>query len=248
LRIAFLHIPKTAGQSVHNSLIGLFLDGEVCPARTNKDLYKYSVSDLSKYNLFSGHLDWSILKLCGQFDYVFTVLRDPLARILSYYFYLRKEAERKLADGLPIAQGLQSVINLTPEEYFTAGRPEIRKFIDNHYNNFYSYYFASGCYDGYSQLAMKYPPGSVELINYALSGLNCLDGVYTLSTLDKLERDIASLAGRPIKPILELNVNRETHPSKREEMLDSLANRWDWQPVLNNLIISDEYIYRGLKP
>jgi len=243
MRIAFLHIPKTAGQSVHHSLTGLYLPDEICPARTNEALYKYSISDLSKYKLFSGHLDWSIIRLTGRFDYVFTVLRDPLDRILSFYFYLRKEAERLQKEGKPIGAGMKAAIQWSPRQYFTGGQIGLRTFLDNHYNNFYSYYFASGSYSGFSQLSSTFPPGSSDLLDYANLGLKSLNAIYTISNLGKLESEIKSIFKLDLQPISEVNVNRQVLPSTRSDNLTKLAGDWDWKPTLKELTKADEIIF-----
>lgn len=245
MRIAFLHIPKTAGQSVHHSLTSLFSQDQICPARTNQSLYNYSISDLSRYSLFSGHLDWNIIRASGSFDYVFTVLRDPLDRILSFYFYLRKEAQRLQQAGKPIGAGMKAAIECTPKQYFTEGHPSLRRFLDNHYNNFYSYYFASGCYSGYSQLSKCFPPGSNDLLSFADYGLRSINAVYTISNIDLLRGDIKKIFHLDMKPIAEVNVNRQVLPSVRSESLTRLAGSWDWKPILGGLTKSDETIFKN---
>lgn len=246
MRIAFLHIPKTAGQSIHHSLVDLFPQDKICPARTNEALYKLSVNDLSRYDLFSGHLDWSLVKLTGSFDFVFTVLRDPLDRILSFYFYLRKEALRLSQEGVALGRGLQAAIELSPEDYFTGASPEIRLFLDNHHNNFYSYYFASGTYNGCSLLSAKFPVGSDQLLASALSGISSLDKVYTLSSLSLLENDLKTLTGDTVKPIVAINVNKSVVPAYREEALTDLSRGWDWRGALANLTTTDYELYEKL--
>ena len=243
MRIAFLHIPKTAGQSVHRSLVDLFPPAKICPARSNKALYGYSIGELSSYDLFSGHLDWSIVKLSGKFDFVFTVLRDPMDRILSFYFYLRKEALRRQKLGERIGEGMQAAIGLSPQEYFTGASPRIRRFLDNHYNNFYAYYLASGSYSGYSLLSEKFPPGSKELTDYALLGLSSLDRAYTLSNLGQLEKDVSSLAGVDLRQIAKFNVNESVLPSDRKRLLAEMSGDWDWEYDLSMLIESDHEIF-----
>lgn len=243
MRVAFLHIPKTAGQSVHHSLISLFNQDEICPARTNKELYTYTINELAKYNLFSGHLDWSVIRLTGNFDYVFTVLRDPLDRILSFYFYLRQEAMRLQQLGEPIGAGMKAALEYTPKQYFTEGDAGMRSFLDNHYNNFYSYYFASGSYSGFSQLSNIFPPGSKELLDLARLGMKSLDAVYTMSTLPRLNADIKRIFDVDMPIVNELNANRHILPAKRHENMTLLSGAWDWKASLDRLTESDCIIF-----
>jgi hypothetical protein len=82
--VIFLHIPKTAGQSVHGFLHAQFQPEEFCPARENFQLLPIPIERLQKYRLFSGHLDWSLLDAVPEPRFVFTVLRRPIERILSF--------------------------------------------------------------------------------------------------------------------------------------------------------------------
>lgn len=251
MRIAFLHIPKTAGQSIHHSLTDLYPADKICPARTNEALYKLTIEQLKSYDLFSGHLDWSIIKQTGSFNYVFTVLRDPLDRILSFYFYLRKEAVRLHNAGHPIGAGMKAAMNLSPEEYFVGTSHNLRSFLDNHYNNFYSYFFASGGYSGFSQLSKLFPPGSDNLADYAMLGISSIHAVYTLPTLPRLESDMQRLTGKPFKPIARININQELSPDTRADQLTKLANGWDWRNELSNLTVTDNLLfkrYSNIKP
>lgn len=244
MRTAFLHIPKTAGQSIHDSLVALHDPEEICPARTNQQLHAYSIKELIRFKLFSGHLDWSILRSTGKFDFVFTVLREPTERILSFYFYLRGEAQRMRAAGMEIGLGMQAVLDWSAKDYFTAGDPATRQFLDNHYNNFYAYYFASGCYSGFRQLSKHFPPASPELRDYALNGLRTLDGVYDVTNLTRLSDDLAGLYKTPIKPFAELNVNRQVGRSDRQDELTALAGDWDWRATIREFTVCDDEIFR----
>ena len=92
MNIIFLHIPKTAGQSIHHELQRLYSD-KIAPVRINSDLDKYSNNELEKFNVFSGHLDWNRLKFLPN-PFTFTILRDPIERICSFYIYLEEKAKR----------------------------------------------------------------------------------------------------------------------------------------------------------
>jgi len=142
---------------------------------------------------------------------------------------------------------MQAALQYTPEQYFSGGQADMRRFLDNHYNNFYAYYFASGCYTGHSLLANKFPPGSTELLDYARYGLRELDGVYTLSSLHRLEADIKSLTQQKIPPIARANENKEVAPAAREKLLTDFSGSWDWRPTLNKMIATDELLYKDFE-
>ena len=89
--IAFLHIPKTAGQSIHQWISNNYTNEQICPARTNEHLFQLPPVELRKYNFFSGHLDWNILKSIKIFDYVFTVLRQLTRESFPSIFISKKK-------------------------------------------------------------------------------------------------------------------------------------------------------------
>jgi hypothetical protein len=94
-RLVFLHIPKTGGTTLHQLLVDS-LDGEtMCPERHNC-LGRRSAVELASYRLFSGHYDRSALLLIpGSHRRVVTLLRNPRARLISLYRYLRAHSEKR---------------------------------------------------------------------------------------------------------------------------------------------------------
>lgn len=214
--IIFLHIPKTAGQSVHHLLEFLFGKTAISPARVNEQLVFYSVPQLRDYQVFSGHLDWSMLDCIPAPRYVFTILRQPVDRILSFYFFLRREAQRTPREELklPHNSGKYAALHSTCDEYFTAGPLGLRTFLDNHYHNFYAYYFAGRTFDARQKLLnpAHRPSGfsDEQVVRMALENFGSLDGVFTTDYLAPLEQILRKLANRPSGgPSLEtLRVNR----------------------------------------
>src|SRR5437763_13062723 len=129
--IFFLHIPNAAGQSVHEFLKKIVGPGAVAPARVNDPLYGLSAPEIGRYRLMSGHLDWALLDCVREPKFVFTILRNPVERILSFYFFLRAEARRLSEEALrlPQNQGKEAALNLSCDDYFTRGKPHLRSFL-----------------------------------------------------------------------------------------------------------------------
>jgi hypothetical protein len=229
-RIVFLHIPKTAGQSVHAGLIQLFGADNVCKVRVNEDLFLLSIEEIRKSRVFSGHFDWAMLDCVPYPKFVFTVLRDPTERILSFYFFLRDEAKRLTEEQInqPWNQGKKAVLKWTCDEYFSSNKPEFRAFINNHYNNFYAYYFAGRTYRGYGDLTTLHAKSKMSderIVDLALKNLSALDGIYALDDLSGLERDLSRIAGRKLdKSLSEIRINvGESDPKKRFDALRELG-------------------------
>jgi hypothetical protein len=229
-RVVFLHIPKTAGQSVHAGLIQLFGADSVSKVRVNEDLLLLSLEEIKRSRVFSGHFDWSMLDCVPYPKFVFTILREPTERILSFYFFLREEAKRLTEEQInqPWNQGKKAALTWSCDEYFCSTKPEFRAFINNHYNNFYTYYFAGRTFRGFQDLTTqhakkKFPDDAI--VEQALKNMSALDGVYTVNDLSALERDLSRIAGRKLnKSLSEIRVNVGTsEPKKRLDALRELG-------------------------
>lgn len=229
MKVIFLHIPKTAGQSVHTALVNAYGQEAVCPARVNHQLYPMSIKELNRYQVFSGHLDWSLLDCIEGPKYVFTVLREPQDRILSFYFYLREEAAKLSADELkdPGRQGMRAALEMTPKEYFCNGHA-IRNFLDDHYDNFYSYYFAARVYQGRSRFFGQIKQGAMsheDIVTLAQENMAQLDDVFTIDNLGQVFEKIRTISGQKIMhdDDYRVNVNTAINAEKRLEKIKALG-------------------------
>ncbi len=229
-KIFFLHLPKTAGQSIHAALSDAFGNDAICPARVNKQVVLMSVSELNRYRVFSGHLDWSLLDCVRGERFTFTILRKPVDRILSFYFYLRKSATKLSKEELssPEQQGIKAALDLPPHQYFTGGKPKIRSFLNEHYDNFYTYYFAGRRFSGRSDLHRHLKNGKItreDLIELAVKNMQKLDAVYSVNKIDKVFDDIRSLSNTQHLNDSDYikNVNCDTLPIDRHLRLKELG-------------------------
>lgn len=205
--IVFLHVPKTAGQAIHNELARMVGAPAVSPIRVHTQAPKGPQMPPG-YGLYSGHLDWAELDDMPE-RFAFTVLRDPAERIASFYFFLLSEAQR-LSDeelALPHNQGKAFILRSSTEDYFFGGPPAVQRFIRDHYDNFYCAYFATRKVRGGSEIAAL---SAAEQVTAALRGLSQLDGIYATNGLAILERDIALRYGSTIR-IVENFYNTGDH-------------------------------------
>lgn len=188
--IVFLHIPKTAGQAIHNALVAAVGgDEHVSPIRVHtQSADQYPAG----YRLYSGHLDWVQIDKAGPDLFSFTVLRDPAERIASFYFYLQQEARKLSASDLRKNLGKRRALEWSADDYFFGGDNAWQAFILDHYNNFYCSYFSTRMMRGHARIAHLKPS---ELIGSAQSGLESLQGVYLTTDLRALEIDFAARFG-----------------------------------------------------
>jgi hypothetical protein len=99
-KLYFLHIPKTAGTSVSNILSRIAAEKDLVmvggPILIDHLIDK---PNWENSDLLAGHL--GLLPLEYKFDY-FTVLREPLQRLYSYYSHVKRDSyhyHHKIVDG-----------------------------------------------------------------------------------------------------------------------------------------------------
>ncbi|WP_320175876.1 sulfotransferase family 2 domain-containing protein [Maridesulfovibrio sp.] len=98
----FLHIPKTAGTTLNHIFAAKFPEETICSVYTkeeNEFLKKISAEELDRINLVQGHIfvhdfDEFFSGFLGK--YAFTFLREPVARVVSEYNFLRTWPENHL--------------------------------------------------------------------------------------------------------------------------------------------------------
>ncbi len=89
----FSHIPKTAGMTFRTIVEDQFRDEETCPATLNAQVKSIPAEEFAKYRLFRGHLAYTnLLELLPPDKRMInvTVLREPIARVISHYEYIRR--------------------------------------------------------------------------------------------------------------------------------------------------------------
>ena len=211
--VAFVHIPKTAGQAIHHQLARVIGKDNVSPIRVHSEVPKGETNLPPGYLLHSGHIDWADLETLPEDRFTFTVLRDPLERIASFYFYLLKEAKTLSAAELATPQqtGKRVILSETADDYFFDGDARWQAFVQDHYDNFYCNYLATGLMRGRRKVAKLTPEARIEK---ALQGAARLNRVYHIDNLVALEQDIARELGAEIH-VADNFVN--TGPHKRHD-------------------------------
>lgn len=88
-RLYFMHIPKTAGTSLRLWLSDLFHQNDRLNCDIVEQLTQFSPEEIDRHRFFSGHFGFRISELLPEPIPVVTMLREPLARELSNFNYLR---------------------------------------------------------------------------------------------------------------------------------------------------------------
>lgn len=215
--IVFLHIPKTAGQTVHNALQRAVGENAVSPIRVHTQAAAGEAQLPPNYSLYSGHIDWIDLETLPKPRFVFSILRDPKERLASFYLYLKREAQKLSADMLerPENTGKRAALTLSADDYFFGQDNAWRAFIEDHYDNFYCTYFATKMVRGRRSLDGL---GKGRILKRAMANISDIDWIYSVDNLAPLEADLNTLFG------FQLKLTRTFDNASR---LERKASRWD---------------------
>lgn len=197
--IVFLHVPKTAGQTIHHALThAVGGPTHVSPVRVHKHGMNFEDQFPPGFRLYSGHIDWLGVGNVQPHPFVFTVLRDPRERIASFYFFLLKEAREMdpMVRMRPDQLGKRQIFELSADDYFTGGDARWQSFVRNYYDNFYCTYFSTRLMRGYGK---AHKMTEATLLEAAETGLKAIDRVYHTDNLAALEKDIADRYGADIR-------------------------------------------------
>lgn len=195
-QIVFLHIPKTAGQSIVKELRRACGSAQMSPVRTHSQAAKDA--QLPKgYHVYAGHIDWVDLETLDDDRFSFSVLRSPRERLASFYFYLKREAEAMSPENLALKEntGKRTLLAGSVDQYFFGGDNAWQKFIHDHYSNFYCSYFATQRIRGWHQIQNLEPEA---LLGRATKGAGAVTKLYGLTKLHLLEADLSEILNTPI--------------------------------------------------
>lgn len=96
-RLAFIHIPKTAGTSITDVLARAYGDATF-PGMTTLDYLCYTDDELARFRFYKGHAYRRDYERFLKETFMFTVLRDPLDRAMSFFAYYREIDDTHIAD------------------------------------------------------------------------------------------------------------------------------------------------------
>lgn len=119
VRTVFMHIPKTAGTTVRRALTANFSKRAIF-ADTNW-LGTYPANVLAQHSLFMGHFTLHAIQHIPGDKRIFTLLRDPRERVLSFYRYKRAMLRARPQN----TDRLSHIVGQSPEAFFAD--PEVRK-------------------------------------------------------------------------------------------------------------------------
>jgi hypothetical protein len=244
-QVVFLHIPKTAGQSIVQELQRVFGSSNMSPVRTHTQA-KNDAQLPAGYRVYAGHIDWVDLEDLDDDRFSFSVLRNPRERIASFYFYLKREAEKLSTKQLGLNEntGKRNILAMSADDYFFGGEQPWQIFIHDHYDNFYTTYFATRRIRGW-RLVKDLAPD--ELITRAIERVQSVSGVYGMGELDRIEKDLSTVLHAKIN-LQSTRVNASPPPQsgKRWDDLMALFEREDSRQRIEDFVVQDEAFMRTI--
>ena len=102
-KLIFQHLPKCGGTTFNSILMQNYTEEEtfsievVTPTKLNTDDFiSLSDSEKEKINLVKGHMEFGLHEnFVAKADYI-TFLRDPIERIVSFYYYVKRRPNHGL--------------------------------------------------------------------------------------------------------------------------------------------------------
>lgn len=237
--LVFLHIPKTAGQTVHSAISGALPKGATSPIRVH-DQAPAEQQMPPGHRFYSGHINWLDLDSVPRPRFVFTVLRDPLERLASFYFYILQEAQATAPEALDLPEhiGRKRILECSADDYFLSGNPLWQRFVRDSYENVYCYYLATRRIRGRSEAVDL---RGAALIAQALEGARALDRVYDLAGLAQLEQDLHQYAGISARiSDRRVNAGPQEAGTPRWPQLCALFERDDTAAQLESWVAEDQ--------
>ena len=102
--LVFIHIPKTAGQTLHFVALRRFpqqetIHSNILDRPVSEEMEKIPMSERSRARLVWGHIPYGVHRYIPRRCGYLTVLREPTARVISVY----KQSSKRLATNCTIA-------------------------------------------------------------------------------------------------------------------------------------------------
>ncbi len=131
--VYFLHIPRTAGLNFESILFDQFQMNRISPHQLIDDIFADTHAQFQGFDLYSGHIPYALMRrMLVRKPLTVTMLRDPIARFISYYAFIRTprfQAEKQ--NQLIMGDELERVTRMSLAEFVEARDLRIMRGVQN---------------------------------------------------------------------------------------------------------------------
>ncbi len=226
-KTAFLHVPKSAGTTFHHILLNCFPGGR---SFTNAERGHNQDVDPSTFDFVSGHYNYAYLIERGLTGHrVITILRDPVDRALSHFYFLKQDRLLDLVEQSDEAYD-KAELELTREVLAKARENDLAGFIRK------EPFLAEITLGNYQTRLMGAPDKLCPLDSSHLDlAMKHLGACYFVGLTERMNDSVALLCRKMGWPVIlpqgALNSNKENKGKKEQppELLQALNdyNRMD---------------------
>lgn len=190
--VVFLHLPKTAGQTIHHAVGAICGAPRIAPYRLQAQV-KSGPTFPHGYALHSGHLSWTELETVEPTPFSFSVIRDPRERFASFYFYMRKKSRDQAAAGRPPRHAVLAALLEPAERFLLTDDEQLAEKIRAGWADMTLTYFALRRLERHPN---ELDVSAETLLKPAMTNARKLSAIYDFNNLAPLEEDIAQRWGK----------------------------------------------------
>ena len=239
--VIFHHIPKTAGMTLNEYLIKFYPIEHTYHHNVFYNKFSSPQEQLQHIKYYWGHRSWDQIDSIKSNKYLFTLLRKPRDRLISWYNFINSAS---LDDCLTLPSHLIGKL-FSFDDFFHLNNKYTNIFIDNVYVR----QLISGGFD-YNNLPVFSAENEQHYLSEALQNLYSFDFVGLVEQFDLSQKIICEDIGLPIvKQLKKQNETRaiEPHENHGTSMIP-MINKTDFfsastEERLSYLTRLDEIIY-----
>lgn len=242
-RLIFFHVPKTAGVTVRNTIGNRFSEAEtlhILNPRAYLEEHPGSEVEaaLSRHRFIHGHFDLSFLRYVREPVYKMVLVREPVARICSLYWFLRGHSLDKYAGPEDARKRIWYAQNTSFEDFVGLDEPELIAL-----SNYQVRFLAGRIADARGKAS-----GERELVDAQRN----LEGLEYFGITDRMRESVDLLCYQfglfPVRDIMRLNATpggyeAEISSSARARIVE--RNEWDIA-LYRHAFARFEERYRGM--